>query len=114
FDSSIVEDVLDITSNLHVNANNVQPVWLSVKIPQDATPGLYNGTITITADKTYTLPYSILVKDHILPEPSEWAFDLDLWQHPAAIARVHNVPLWSEKHFEYMKAYYTMLAQAGQ
>ncbi|MFT3704529.1 MAG: DUF6067 family protein [Agriterribacter sp.] len=114
FDSSVVEDVIDITPTLDVKANTVQPVWLSVKVPQDATPGLYSGTITITADKPYTLPYTILVKDRILPDASEWAFDLDLWQHPAAIARIHNVPLWSNKHFEYMKGYYTMLAQAGQ
>ncbi|HTM99534.1 MAG TPA: DUF4091 domain-containing protein, partial [Pedobacter sp.] len=43
-----------------------------------------------------------------------WAYDLDLWQHPASIARVHNVPLWSNKHFALMKEYYRMLADAGQ
>ena len=49
-----------------------------------------------------------------MPPPSEWAFHLDLWQHPAAVARVHHVPLWSDAHFDLMRKYYTMLANAGQ
>jgi hypothetical protein len=51
---------------------------------------------------------------HSLPPAAEWAFDLDFWQHPAAIARVHGVPLWSDAHFALMRPYYEMLARAGQ
>jgi hypothetical protein len=54
------------------------------------------------------------VKEHRLPPPSEWTFALDLWQHPAAVARVHDVPLWSAAHYNFMRPYYTMLANAGQ
>ena len=46
--------------------------------------------------------------------PAQWKFNLDFWQHPAAIARVHKVKLWSDQHFALMKKYYTMLANAGQ
>jgi len=70
--------------------------------------------LTINASTTFRLSYSIPVKVHILPPPSAWSFHLDLWQHPAAIARVHDVPLWSDQHFELMRPYYTMLASAGQ
>ncbi|MBN8860984.1 MAG: DUF4091 domain-containing protein [Sphingobacteriales bacterium] len=114
FDSSTVADVIDAVTELPVNAKNVQPMWLSIEVPQDAAPGLYRGMLTINASKTFRLSYSITVKDHILPPPSAWSFHLDLWQHPAAIARVHDVPLWSDQHFELMRPYYTMLASAGQ
>lgn len=114
FDSSTVADVIDAVTELPVNAKNVQPMWLSIEVPQDAAPGLYRGMLTVHASKTFRLSYSITVKDHVLPPPSAWSFHLDLWQHPAAIARVHGVPLWSDQHFEYMRPYYTMLASAGQ
>lgn len=114
FDSSIVADGIDTITGIALKEKNVQPLWLSVEIPAEAEPGKYSGVIKIKTDKEYNLPYSITVKDRLLPPPAEWKFDLDLWQHPAAIARVHNVALWSDKHFELMRPYYTMLANAGQ
>lgn len=114
FDSSLAADAIDIISAIPVKANTVQPIWLSVKVPQEAAAGNYTGSISVKADKTYTLHYTVKVIDRTLPSPDKWTFDLDLWQHPAAIARVHGVPLWSDKHFELMKPYYTLLAGAGQ
>ncbi len=114
FDSSLVADVVDTTAFMAVASNTAQPVWVSITIPQNAASGKYTGTVTVQADQTFQLPISVKVLDHVLPSPSEWQFDLDLWQHPAAIARVHNVPLWSAEHYRLMKPYYTMLASAGQ
>lgn len=114
FDSSLVADAIDIISSIPVKANTVQPIWLSIQVPQEAAAGNYKGSISIKADKSYTLYYTVKVIDRILPPPEKWTFDLDLWQHPAAIASVHDVPLWSDKHFELMKPYYTLLAGAGQ
>jgi hypothetical protein len=114
FDSSLAADAIDIISAIPVKANTVQPIWLSVTIPQEAAAGHYKGSISVKAGKTYTLHYTVKVIDRTLPAPGKWTFDLDLWQHPAAIARVHDVPLWSDKHFELMKSYYTLLAGAGQ
>lgn len=114
FDSSLAPDAIDIIEKIPVRANTVQPVWLTVKVPQNSQPGKYSGKFIVHADKTYTLTYSINVKKHTLPPAGEWAFDLDLWQHPVAISRIHNVPRWSDEHFKVMKPYYTMLAEAGQ
>ncbi|HRO46663.1 glycoside hydrolase domain-containing protein [Agriterribacter sp.] len=114
FDSSLAADAIDIISSMPVDARTVQPIWLSIHVPQNARPGNYKGSITVKADKSYTLYYTVKVIDRVLPTPDKWTFDLDLWQHPAAIARVHDVPLWSDKHFDLMKPYYTLLAGAGQ
>jgi hypothetical protein len=40
--------------------------------------------------------------------------DFSLWQHSTSIARQHEVPLWSEKHFELLKKYADALAGLGQ
>jgi hypothetical protein len=99
---------------VNINDNTTQPAWLSIKVPNNVKAGTYTGTVTVKADKQYLLTISLQVINRTLPSPGQWKYDLDLWQHPAAIARVHNVPLWSDAHFAAMKPYYTMLANAGQ
>lgn len=115
FDSSLAADPINSqVKTVALKKNTVQPVWVSVQVPALTPAGVYNGTITINADKKYTLNLSVTVLNKTLPPPSQWSFNLDLWQHPAAIARVHVVPLWTEEHFALMKKYYTLLAGAGQ
>lgn len=115
FDSSMVADIIntDIQS-IHMGKNTTQPVWLTVNVPETAVAGKYNGTVTVKADKVYKLQVVLTVVNKILPSPKDWTFRLDYWQHPAAIARVHDVALWSDEHFNLMRKYYTMLANAGQ
>jgi hypothetical protein len=115
FDSSWVADIINTElTQIAVASYNTQPIWISIKIPHNARNGKYSGFITVKADKDYRLPITINVINRTLPSPQDWSFRLDYWQHPAAIARVHQVPLWSDKHFELMRKYYTMLAEAGQ
>ena len=114
YDSSLVEDPIDIIDRIPVAENSVQPVWLSVQIPDEIPAGKYTGTIIINAIEKYELKISLNVLDHTLPPPSQWKYDFDLWQYPAPIARIHNVELWSEEHFKLMRDYFTILANAGQ
>lgn len=115
YDSSLVGDIINThIESVRVAKNTTQPIWVSVHVPESVAAGEYMGTIIIEAGKRYELPVSINVLDKKLPAPKEWTFRLDYWQHPAAIARVHHVPLWSKEHFNLMRDYYTMLAQAGQ
>jgi len=115
FDSSYVADLIDTkTKAITLTPNSTQPVWLTVKVPLGAKAGTYKGSLSINGDKANSLEISVRVVDRTLPAPSQWAYDLDLWQHPAAIARVHQVKLWSNEHFALMKEYYQMLANAGQ
>lgn len=115
FDSSYVADIIDAkTKSARLEENSTQPIWLSIKVPANTSPGNYKGTIKIKSDKDYTLQIAVQVLDRTLAPASKWQYDLDLWQHPVAIARTHNVPLWSAKHFSLMKKYYEVLADAGQ
>ncbi len=114
YDSSLVEDPIDIIDRIEVKSNTVQPIWLTVKVPAEIPPGKYTGTVIINAEEEFVLQFSVNVSDHILPPPSEWKFDLDLWQNPDPVAKIHDVELWSDEHYRLMRPYYEILANAGQ
>lgn len=112
----LVADVLDINDSMTVPAGRKQPVWMTVSVPSDARPGKYSGKLTVTSSnaKSRSLPVELVVSEYILPPAHDWAFHLDLWQNPYSVARVENVPLWSDAHFEAMRPVMKMLADAGQ
>ena len=116
WDSSMVADVLDIVRIREVQARSTQPVWLNVWVPADTRPGKYKGTLTVSGKnfEAMKLPFEIEVVNRTLPEPQKWAFHLDLWQNPYAVARYYQVPLWSKEHFDAMRPIMKMLANAGQ
>ncbi len=115
FDSSMVADIINTDLKvIDIQKNTTQPVWLTIHIPETLPAGKYYGTVTVNAGIAYPLQVVLTVVERTLPAPKDWKFQLDYWQHPAAIARVHNDKLWSNAHFERMRKYYTMLANAGQ
>jgi hypothetical protein len=91
-------------------------VWLTISVPSDALAGNYRGKVTIYAKgkRNRDFDISLEVVDRLLPQPSEWSYHLDLWQHPSAVARMHQLELWSDAHFEKMRPLMQMLANAGQ
>ncbi len=112
----LVADVLDIKDSMNIPAGRMQPVWMTVDVPSDAKPGKYSGKLTVSASnaKSRELRVELTVSDHVLPPARDWAFHLDLWQNPYSVARIENVPLWSDAHFEAMRPVMRMLADAGQ
>lgn len=118
FAASLSADVLDNTDCMDIEGQTVRPVWFTLKVPEDAEPGVYHSTVTISStdsDKeSRELELELEVIDQILPPPSEWAFHLDQWQHPSAVARVDSVEVWSDAHFKAMKPVMQLLADAGQ
>ena len=108
-------DLLDEAASLDVRARSTRPVWITVDIPRDAAPGRYTAPVAVKGkgiDKTLTL--CLNVTGRTLPAPSEWTYHLDLWQHPAAVARAEGVEVWSDEHFERMRPTMRQLADAGQ
>ena len=77
--------------------------------------GMYRGTVTVKEDGKVLaqLPLVVTVKDRILPEPKDWAFHLDLWQNPYAVARYYNVEPFSQEHFDLMRPIMKRYADAG-
>lgn len=116
FDSTLVADVLDhLTPSLMILANSAQGGWISIRVPQQVKAGRYTGTVTVkNGDVALSeLKLTINVKNRTLPVPSEWAFHLDLWQNPYAVARYYDVEPFSEKHFDLMRPLMKQYADAG-
>ncbi|MBR5394632.1 MAG: hypothetical protein IK144_06050, partial [Bacteroidaceae bacterium] len=117
-DSMLCADRLDPVETLKVEANTTRPIWLDIHVPADAAAGTYKGTVIISSPRGglegASLPIVLQVADRVLPEPSKWAFHLDLWQNPYAVARYYDVPLWSQQHFDLMRPTMELLAAAGQ
>lgn len=114
FDSSLVADVIDLKTSENIQANEVRPFWVKIKIPSHVKSGTYKGNMTFNHPELSPLNLEIKVLENVLPEPKDWKFHLDLWQNPFSVARYYNVPLWSEEHFELMRPIMKILDKAGQ
>ena len=119
--SAVVYDALLPVLPSKITGGEKIPVWLTIDIPDGIPTGSYSGEINISvADKTVaTCNIDLLVTDKHLPEPSEWEFHLDLWQFPFRITQILNdngatIKPLSDKHFEILKPFYSLLADAGQ
>ena len=82
----------------------------------NAAAGVYTGDIKIHTGQQHlhTFNLEIEVIDQLLPDPSEWRIHLDMWQHPSAVARIHQLDVWSNEHFTQMIPLMKMLANMGQ
>lgn len=116
FSASLVPDMLDDLDCFNIDAKTVRPVWLTFTIPSHAIAGSYKSKLKLYAGgrAVHDFKIELNVVDQTLPDPSEWLYHLDLWQHPSAVARVHNLEVWSDAHFEKMKPLMKMLSDAGQ
>ncbi|MBR5828996.1 MAG: DUF4091 domain-containing protein [Bacteroidaceae bacterium] len=115
YGENLVADRITDTNPTVVDGGSVRGLWLTVQVPQDAKAGTYKGYVELDVNgKATKYSYTVKVLDRTLPAPAEWAFHLDLWQNPYAIARVHNVELWSKEHFDVLRPYMLKLASAGQ
>ncbi len=105
------------TERLNIPAGTSRPLWVSVQLPRRKKPGDYTGTLRVRAagGRVAELPVRLTVQDGAkLPPPEEWGVHLDIWQHPHAIARWHDVEPWSSEHMALMRPYMQRLADAGQ
>lgn len=116
FDSTLVADPIDhITPSLLIPSHSTQGGWVSIHIPSQVKTGAYRGTILVKDGEKVisTLGITVNVGQRTLPPPSEWAFHLDLWQNPYAVARYYQVTPWSKEHFDYMRPHMKLYADAG-
>lgn len=114
--SSLSADVLDPIPCLNLSPNTARPIWITIDVPSEAEPGLYTSSLQLYADgkKSEQFTFQLEVLPRTLPPATEWAFHLDLWQNPYAVARVAGVEPWSQAHWDALQPVMKMLADAGQ
>ena len=94
---------LEVYDRVEWNSDDDGPRVVEVSVPADAKPGVYSCGMM-----------NIRVVDRVLPPAKEWKYFLDLWQHPWAVSRYHDVKPFSKKHYAKMRPVYELLASAGQ
>ncbi|MDE7448909.1 MAG: DUF4091 domain-containing protein [Paramuribaculum sp.] len=112
-----VPDIIDLPGALKLDAHTSRPVWVTLEVPRDIRAGRHTADLSLVNEKgkkVATLKMDITVADRTLPEPSEQAFHLNLWQQPYSVSRYYEVPRWSDRHFELLAPYVQALARAGQ
>ena len=114
-----VPDMIDLQgTEAVVPARSVRPVWVTLEVPRDIDPGLYDMTLTASetsSGKTIaTAKMQVNVVPNTLPSPEDYTFHLDMWQQPYAVSRYYGLEPWSREHLEKMAPYADMLARAGQ
>lgn len=112
----LVADILDNISSFDLAAKSTRPVWISLQVPPQTNPGVYQGRLSVWSQggTPIDLSLELEVMNLTVAPPSDWEFQLDLWQNPWSVARYHDVKPWSEEHILLLKPLLKMLADAGQ
>ncbi|HUT35177.1 MAG TPA: glycoside hydrolase domain-containing protein [Planctomycetota bacterium] len=98
-----------------VPADTCQPFWLSLRVPQDARPGAYRGSVSVQAEgmEPVAIPVEVEVIGWRIPGPLELQSIVESEQSPYALAKVYKAELWSEDHWKLIEASFQQLARLG-
>jgi len=109
-------------TEFHLRGREVQPapcatvpIWLTVRVPKDAAPGEYRGTLTVRAQgaEPVVFPVELTVHDWQVPDPERFVVHHNLYASQESVALYYDVPLWSEEHFELMGKSLEILPQVA-
>ncbi|MFH0980826.1 MAG: glycoside hydrolase domain-containing protein [Planctomycetota bacterium] len=91
------------------------PVWVTVRVPKDAAPGLYEGALTLSADvlPAVKVPVNLDVIGWTLPGPGDFRTFVSLYQSPESLAVHYNIPLWSEEHWKLLEGAFKLMGELG-
>lgn len=114
-DVLLKQDVLECPANLPSG------VWAEIKVPSDAAPGIYTVNVKVFTsgygdDESLAFEQDIplTVAEYVLPDAKDWSIYVNLWQHVSTLAVYHDVPLWSDEHFDVIEKYIDAISALGQ
>jgi hypothetical protein len=96
-------------------AGAVAPLWFTVRVPKTAKPGVYEGSVSVTAEglKPTVVPLRVSVGDWTVPDPQSFCVQNFLYLSEDAMARHYEVPLWSNKHLKQLGQALALMAEAN-
>ncbi|MFH1022286.1 MAG: glycoside hydrolase domain-containing protein [Planctomycetota bacterium] len=91
------------------------PVWVTVRVPKDAPPGNYTGTLTVSATgvSETKIPIDLEVIEWTIPNPADFRTWVSIYQSPESEAIQYNVPMWSEEHWKLMERDFQLMGELG-
>lgn len=116
YNDMIVPDIIDFQSpSSFVKSYTNRPVWVKIKIPFDAEPGIYKGKVNASVNgNVSSLDVVLRISNNKLSSAANRKFFLELWQYPVAEADYYKVKPWSDEHFRLMKPAMINLKNAGE
>lgn len=93
----------------------MQPIWVSVRVPADATAGTYTGSVSIEAGgkKVSRVPLTMKVHALRLPDPNQFRMHFGFVQSPETLTIQYGVPLWSPEHWKLVENSLQRLGELG-
>ena len=113
-------DQLIPAASASLPADASRPIWLSLRVPADAAPGAYRGTVEVTGkgmDPDLPIRVSLPVEAEVLPwrlpDPKDFQTFVGCEENPYGVAKHYGVKLWSDEHFKLLEASSRQLARVG-
>lgn len=106
-----LESTFDVLLPAMISPERVQPIWLTVEVPKDATPGEYIGRLS--AQPGGSVEVKLTVLPWVAPDPQEFRTHLGMINSPDSIAMHYGVPMWSSPHLRLLKPSLEMLGKLG-
>lgn len=80
----------------------VAPLWFTVRVPRDARPGVYEGSVSVAAEglPPTSVPLRVNVSAWTARDPKNFRLQLFPCSLEESLAMYYDVPLWSDRHFE--------------
>lgn len=93
----------------------VQPIRVTVHVPETASEGDYEGMLSIKAEgmKEVLVPIKLRVIPWTLPPAYDFTSMLGIVQSIDTLAVYYNVPVWSERHWQLIDRSFRILGRAG-
>ncbi|GAA4954532.1 DUF4091 domain-containing protein [Algibacter agarivorans] len=112
---NIVGDPLIELAQVDIPEYRAQPIWITIKVPKDTKPGIYEGLINLTTDEfgKFSYPLKLTVLNQQIPDSIDYKFHLDMWVNPSAIAEYYKLEHWSKEHWAMIEKYLKEYASRG-
>jgi len=93
----------------------VVPLWVTVRVPADASPGTYTGRVTVSMlnEEPVEVPVRLKVEGWTLPDPQDYTTWVDLIQTPDTLALEYGLDLWSEAHWKMIARSFRLMGEVG-
>jgi hypothetical protein len=106
-------DPLLEAAEMDVPAGQTQPIWLTVFVPRDAPPEIYEGQFSVECGSaSQTVQVSLEVFPFVLPDERHvWVTN---WFSAGRLAEFYKVKPWSEEHWAILERYGRNMASHRQ
>lgn len=114
--SGYYPDPLSNESRISVEPDQTQSVWITVKIPENCKPGIYNGVVGIYTNRgEYKANYTVEVCDVTIPDPhlsnfdfmhhqqiaGTWFYDAEKGNHPRdVVTQIYGWKRWTSEWWQ--------------